>query len=160
MSEATKDREQAARFDDKDVLGILYEHHATVHELVDEIKESSGEDRRIAFDRLKTILTAHETAEENVIRPVTRETAGPEIAEARIAEEQEADEVAARLSELDINSSDFENLFEQFAQSVSEHAEAEENEEFPTLEQERDEQQRRELGSKFLTEFTAAGGST
>ncbi|HVQ87739.1 MAG TPA: hemerythrin domain-containing protein [Actinomycetes bacterium] len=158
MSEATKDRKQSERFADEDILGILFEQHAEIHELVTQIQESSGDDRRLAFERFKRLITAHEAAEQKVLRPVTRDIAS-DVAEARLEEEQEAREVLEELSELDIASVNFETEFRKFSQAVNEHAEAEEKGEFLKVETARDESQRRILGSEFLAAFDAAEGN-
>ena len=157
MSAATEDRVKAAKYPEGDVLQILYSHHATVHELVEKVESSQGSDRADAFERLTGLLAAHEAAEETVVRPVTAETAGDDVADARNAEESEADEVIARLSELDVDSSEFEAQFATFKSAVSAHAEAEENLEFPTLDS-TSETERRQLGEQFLEEFRANGG--
>lgn len=157
MSAATEDRVKAARYPEGDVLQILYSHHATVHELVDMVESSKGADRTEAFERLTALLSAHEAAEEAVVRPVTVETAGDDVAEARNAEESEADKLIARLSGLDVDSSEFETQFAKFKTAVTAHAEAEENMEFPTLDT-TSETERRDMGERFLQEFRANGG--
>ena len=103
-------------------------------------------------------MKAHETAEESVVRPVTKETAGDGVADARNAEENEANEVIAALSELDVDSPEFDEQFAEFKQAVSDHAEAEETEEFPTIQSARSDAERKELGDQFLDQFEAAGG--
>jgi iron-sulfur cluster repair protein YtfE (RIC family) len=157
MSAATEDREKAANYADGDLLGILYSHHARVHELLESVQAVRGSERAQAFDQLKTLLSAHEMAEQAVVRPVTARNAGPEIADARTEEEQQADDVIAQLAVLDVDSDQFDDQFADFKQAVTEHAEAEENNEFPILE-EQGEQERMELGSSFVQEFQGAGG--
>jgi hypothetical protein len=58
---------------------------------------------------------------------------GETVAEGRMAEENEAKKVLAELEKLDVQSSEFESMFQQFRSSVLEHAEAEERDEFPLL---------------------------
>jgi hypothetical protein len=103
-------------------------------------------------------LKAHETDEESVVRPVSSETAGADVAEARNAEEKEAIEVIAALSKLDVESAECDSQFAEFKQAVSDHAEAEEHDEFPSIEFDRDEHERQQLDEKFLAEFQYAGG--
>jgi hemerythrin superfamily protein len=158
MGNADEDRAEAAKYPQGDLLAILYTQHAQVTDVMDQIEASSGATRKSLFEKLTTTLKAHETAEESVVRPVTRETAGDDVAAARNAEEDEANEVIASLSKLDVDSDDFVTQFAEFKLAVSDHAEAEEHEEFPTIEAGRTADERRELGAKFLAEFTAAGG--
>ena len=159
MSEAQQDREKAARYPDGDVLNILYEHHALIHELLNQVESSKGEERKASFTRLTALLKAHEMAEEAVVRPVTAQTAGQPVVEARNEEENEADEVIVTLSELDVDSAKFDETFAQFKESVTEHAESEEDEEFPTLDGGRSPQQRQEMGRQFLETFNAAAAA-
>jgi len=156
MSDADEDRKKAAKYPDVDLLGILYEHHALIHELAETVESSTGVERQTAFDRLTRMLKAHEMAEEAVVRPVTAETAGQAVADARNLEENEADEVIVTLSERDPDSAEFEAEFAKLKKAVTEHAESEENDEFPTLESGRSSQQRKELGQQFLETFESA----
>jgi iron-sulfur cluster repair protein YtfE (RIC family) len=159
VSEAQEDRDKAAKYPDGDVLHVLYEHHALIHELLGKVESSKGEERKSSFTRLATLLKAHEMAEEAVVRPVTAQTAGKQVVEARNEEENEADEVIVTLSELDVDSAEFEKEFAEFKESVTEHAESEEDEEFPTLDRGRSPQQRQEMGHQFLETFEAASAN-
>ncbi|MCW2808878.1 MAG: Hemerythrin cation binding domain protein [Marmoricola sp.] len=48
----------------------------------------------------------HETAEEMVLRPVTNDTAGKAVVDARNQEESEANEVLKQLEKLDVSSTE------------------------------------------------------
>lgn len=159
MSDQDADRARAATLPKGDIVRILLSHHAQVRDLLDEVRSKSGPERKRAFELLGTLLKAHETAEESVVRPVTKETAGPEVAEARNDEEAEADKVIAKLKQLDPDSPEFESEFGEFSEAVEQHAEAEENDEFPTLQSGRSQDERIELGEQFLAQFRAAGGT-
>ena len=159
MSQAQEDREKASKYPDGDVLHVLYEHHALIHELLRQVESSKGEERKATFARLTSLLKAHEMAEEAVVRPVTAQTAGQQVVEARNEEENEADEVIVTLSELDVDSAEFDEEFAEFKQSVTEHAESEEEEEFSTLDSGRSPQQRQEMGRQFLETFNAAAAA-
>jgi len=158
MSAADEDRAKAAKFPEGDILNVLYGQHAQVHELLEKVASKSGSKRKAIFDQVTTLLKAHETAEETVVRPVTSKTAGKDVVEARNEEEDEANEAIAALSKLDVDSADFEAQFAEFKQAVTDHAEAEENDEFPTLESKRSAEDREMLGKQFLAEFESAGG--
>lgn len=158
MGDANEDRAKAAKLPDGDLVRILLTQHAMVKDMLDQIEQASGDKRKTLFEQLTTTLKAHETAEESVVRPVTKETAGDGVADARNAEENEANEVIAALSELDVDSPEFDEQFAEFKQAVSDHAEAEETQEFPTIQSGRSEAERKELGDQFLDQFEAAGG--
>ena len=140
------------------MIAILLTQHAEVKDLMSEIAAASGDERKELFDTLVTTLQAHETAEEAVVRPVTEEIAGAGVAAARNAEEAEADEVIAALSELDVDSADFTAQFATFTKAVSDHAEAEETQEFSVIQAKRSDDERQILGKEFLAQFEAAGG--
>jgi len=158
MGHAAEDRKEAAKYPAGDILNILFTHHARIHETLERIESSRGTERKQAFAELKTFLKAHETAEEAVVRPMSMKTAGEEVVEARNEEEAEADEDILALSKLDFDSADFDEQFAEFKQAVSNHAESEEEDEFPALESELSVEERKDLGRHFLQEFAAAGG--
>ncbi|MFZ0129319.1 MAG: hemerythrin domain-containing protein [Candidatus Dormiibacterota bacterium] len=149
MGGAAEDREKAARLPKGDVIGILYEQHAQVLDLFERVENSSAEARQEAFDELIALLVAHETAEQEVLRPVTRETAGDDVVQARLQEEKKANQAIAELKKLDVSSSEFDRMFADFKQAVVDHAEHEETDEFPTVLEERDEDERRVMGERL-----------
>jgi hemerythrin superfamily protein len=158
MGDANDDRAKAAKLPDGDLIAILLTQHAEVKDLMTEIAAASGDERKDLFSTLVTTLKAHETAEESVVRPVTEEIVGAAVAAARNAEEAEADDVIAALSKLDVDSAEFDAQFATFTKAVSEHAEAEETQEFSAIQAERSDDDRQMLGKEFLAQFEAAGG--
>jgi hemerythrin superfamily protein len=133
MSDAVEDRAKAAQLPEGDVIRILLEQHARIRELFSQVSAARGDQRTQLFHELRALLAVHETAEEMVLRPATRKTAGEEVADARMQEEAEANQVLAELEKLDLESPDFEQKFAAFEQAVSDHAESEESEEFPAI---------------------------
>jgi hemerythrin superfamily protein len=158
MGDPAEDREKAAKLPEGDLVRILLEQHAAVKDLFADVEAASGAQRMALFEQLVAMLKAHETAEEAVVRPVAAQTAGEDEAAARNTEEAEADAAVAALLELDVDSAEFAAQFADFKQAVDTHAEAEENEEFPTLQTGLDAKKRQDLGQEFLDKFAAAGG--
>lgn len=117
----------------EDVITILLTQHRRVKELMADVRTAEGEHRRQAFDELRALLAAHETAEEMVLRPLTRSIGNAPVADARNAEEDQADHVLAELEKLDPTSPQFDSTFASFEQAVLQHAEKEEHEEFPRV---------------------------
>lgn len=148
MGDAAEDRAKAAELPEGDVIGVLLEQHAQIKDLFAEVNRSNGPDKKEAFDALRALLAVHETAEEMVLRPVSADAAGQDVVDARNREEAEANEVLSMLEDLDLDGADFTTRFEAFQKSVDEHAEAEENEEFPRILERCDEDERRNLGRK------------
>jgi hemerythrin superfamily protein len=122
-----------------DVVEFLLAQHQQIRGMLDDVLSASGEQRQRAFDDVREMLARHETAEEMIVRPLTkRAPGGDEIADRRFAEENEAKEVLADLEKMDANSPEFTARFTGFRQSVLAHAEAEETQEFPVLRQNTD----------------------
>jgi hemerythrin superfamily protein len=125
--------------DASDVIEFLLNQHQQVRGLLDDVLSSSGEERQRYFDTVREMLARHETAEEMIVRPLTRKAPGGEqVAEGRMEEENEAKEVLAKLEKMDVDSADFTAMFQQFRQAVLDHAAAEERDEFPLLRQNTD----------------------
>jgi hemerythrin superfamily protein len=118
-----------------DAIEILLAQHNQIKQLFTLVESSEGDARQQEFDHLRAMLAVHETAEEEVVRPVTRSDVpnGKAVAEARMSEENQAKEVLAKLEELGTGSSEFMPKFLEFKKSVLAHAEHEEHEEFPAI---------------------------
>ena len=114
MGNATEDRRKAAELPDGDVIRVLLNQHARIHDLFDEVESSRGEQRQQAFEELRALLAMHETAEEMVLRPVTAKTAGQDVVDARNHEESEANEVLEELEKLEVSSADFDEKLADF----------------------------------------------
>jgi len=154
MGDAAEDRRKAAELPDGDVVRVLLEQHARIRDLFAEVKTESGEHKKHAFDELRALLAVHETAEEMVLRPVTSKVdggQGKQVAEARNQEESEANEVLKKLEGLDVTSPEFDTELSSFEKDVDSHAEAEENQEFPLILAECDEEQRQTMGKHILS---------
>ncbi|MGN6132547.1 MAG: hemerythrin domain-containing protein [Nocardioidaceae bacterium] len=149
MGDATEDRAKAAELPEGDVIRILLEQHARVRELFSEIKTAEGEHKQHVFDELRALLAVHETAEEMVLRPVSKDAAGESVVDARMHEESEANEVLKTLEKMDVSSADFDTRIAEFEKAVDAHAEKEESEEFPHILAQCDEQKRASMGRQL-----------
>src|SRR5438270_10571612 len=118
-----------------DLVDQLLEQHELVRSAINGVaRTTTADSRQEAFDALRELLARHETAEEMIVRPLTRDIDnGETVAEARMDEENKSKDVLAELENLDIASVEFARTFETFAKSVLEHAIAEETYEFPLL---------------------------
>jgi hemerythrin superfamily protein len=147
MGDAAEDRAKAAELPEGDVIRVLLEQHSRIRELFSEVLSMEGEHKKHAFDDLRALLAVHETAEEMVLRPVTKETAGQAVVDARNQEEAEANKVLAELEKLDVDSPDFDEKLRTLEKAVDDHAEAEEHEEFPTVLESCDQDRRKKMGT-------------
>lgn len=158
MGDSAEDRAKAAKLPEGNLVRILLEQHAAVKDLFADTEAASGAQRATVFGQLVTMLKAHETAEEAVVRPVAAQTAGEDEAAERNAEEAEADATVAALLKLDVNGAEFDEQFASFKEAVDAHAEAEETEEFSALQSGLDAATLQDLGQEFLDRYAAAGG--
>lgn len=124
-----------------DVVKFLKAQHNLIKDMFDDVLcASEPKARETAFVELRQLLAVHETAEEIVVHPRARRelAAGDEIVEARLREEHEAKEQLSRLESMDIGSKEFIDELTKFREAVVDHAEHEENEEFPKLQRKLD----------------------
>ncbi|MEU6548451.1 hemerythrin domain-containing protein [Streptomyces sp. NPDC046859] len=149
-------REKAAELPDDDVVGILLRQHARIRALFGEVWGAEGARKQDVFNELRGLLAVHETAEEMIVRPAAKDTAGEDEAHARNAEEREANKVLAELKKMDLSSDEFDVQFAQFQQDVLAHAGREEAMEFPALEAGCTPEQRQTMGRRLLTAERAA----
>jgi hemerythrin superfamily protein len=145
--EANDERRRAAQLPEGDVVRLLMEQHARIRELFADVRAAQGEHKKQAFDELRALLAVHETAEEMIVRPVAKDTAGGEEADARNHEEQQANEVLLELEKLTTDSAEFDARFVEFEAAVIAHAEREEREEFPYVRAGRSEDQLKRMGT-------------
>jgi hemerythrin superfamily protein len=135
---------------DQDVVDLLLHQHTQIRDLFLEVESATGEARTDAFQRLVRLLAVHETAEEQVVHPLTRLRVhgGDDIVGDRLAEEHAAKETLALLEEMGPDAPDFPNLLGQLRLDVLDHASKEEAYEFRYL--------RREVGAGELRTMAAA----
>jgi hemerythrin superfamily protein len=124
----------------RDVVAFLVAQHQQIKDLFERVTAARGDERREAFTSLRRLLAVHETAEEEVVHPRAREALddGDEVVDARLQEENEAKQTLATLEKLDVDSSEFEKLFQELQADVLLHAASEEEKEFGRLADELD----------------------
>jgi hemerythrin superfamily protein len=136
-----------------DVIEVLLNQHQEIKRLFRAVHDGKGQERDDAFNALRAMLAVHETGEEEVLRPVTRSSVpdGDRIADARMEEENHAKDALARLEQLGPDAPEFDAELRQFERSVLDHAEHEEQEEFPAVRQARSEGQLRAMAKALKT---------
>lgn len=119
-----------------DVVDVLIAQHGLIRDLFEEVKSSDGEAQREAFHRLRVLLAVHETAEEEVVHPVARRAlhGGDDgLVDDRLAEENRAKKLLARLEETGTGEPGFLELLDELRVAVLAHARSEERYEFMRL---------------------------
>src|SRR3954470_28786 len=78
-----------------DLVDQLLQQHEMIRTAINGVaRTTSAESRQEAFVALRELLARHETAEEMIVRPLTRDIDnGEAVAEARMAEENESKDV-------------------------------------------------------------------
>jgi hypothetical protein len=118
----------------QDVVDLLLEQHEQVKMLMARVADGAPGDRAASFEALADLLERHETAEQEIVHAATKDAAhAPGVADQRVAEEEKADSAMATLKECGVDHPDFGDRFSEFRSAVLDHAEHEENEEFPRL---------------------------
>lgn len=117
------------------LIDLLLADHAKVRALFDSLATATGSERESLFAELRQDLVQHEVAEEEIVRPLTRQSVpqGGAIADARVDEEAHAETLLAKLEKADVGSGDWDELLAELRKGVLAHAEREEDEEFPAL---------------------------
>jgi hemerythrin superfamily protein len=119
-----------------DVVGFLHGQHNEIRRLFAETVDAADtQSREKVFYELRRLLAVHETAEELVVRPMTRRKVafGEGIADARLEEEKSAKEQLVAIEDMDIGSTEFIRALSELQTAVLAHAEHEESEEFSKL---------------------------
>jgi hemerythrin superfamily protein len=143
----------------KDVIGFLKGQHEQIKGLFENVVAARGAEREKIFFQLKSLLSAHEAAEEKVVHPAAKQTlpGGPAEVAARVGEETEAKKAVAALSQLDVSSDEFETKIRKLQSAVLAHAASEEKEEFDKLADELDEKELKDM--RKAVESVEAGAS-
>ena len=120
-----------------DVIAVIGPQHERVRTLLEAVRQQAGQRRAAAFHTLRLTLALHETAEQQAIHPLALRQLGAydRAASDRIAEEQTAGQTIGALELVNVDSDQFNATFGHLATSVTEHAAAEEAEEWPALRQ-------------------------
>ncbi len=133
-----------------EVVAFLKAQHNLIEDMFDEVLHASDPHaREKPFVALRQLLAVHETAEEMVVHPrVRREAdAGDAIVDARLKEEHEAKELLSQIEKLDSTSQEFIDEVIKLRDAVLDHAQHEEGEEFPVLQQELDAADLKRMGA-------------
>jgi hypothetical protein len=118
-----------------DVVDLLIDQHTRIRDLFGEVEAATGQARQDAFHRLVRLLAVHETAEEQVVHPLTRlhVHGGDDIVDDRLAEEHQAKQTLAALEKMGCDAPEFPRLLTELRASVLVHANHEEAYEFRYL---------------------------
>jgi hemerythrin superfamily protein len=122
---------------EENLIAAVQADHEQIKAMFGEVSSApTSEAKREAFERLVRKLAVHETAEQEVVHPLTRRAGdGDPIVEQRLEEEVEGTKKLAALEEMGVEADDFDSRFRRLEQEVLAHAEREEQQEHPRIAQ-------------------------
>ena len=116
-----------------DVVDLLRIQHAGIRKLIEEVRRADGDRKREAFEELVRLLMVHESAEEEVVHPIARRQVGEAVVDARLLEEADLKTLIADLHDHGLDDGRFGRQFNVLETAFRDHAEREEQAEFPAL---------------------------
>ncbi len=134
-----------------DIIDALTQDHRAAEQLLDRFEAIGPERRGAWFDQLRETLVRHEVAEELVVYPALkgRSAAVDKVVEARIDEQAEAEKLLAKLEKMDPREEGFAPPFVKLRRSVLDHAQREEQEIIPFIEEGKTPEERMEMGKRY-----------
>lgn len=138
------------------IIEALRQDHDEIRQLFAELETATGQQREDLFHQLVGELIRHEVSEEEILRPVSKRDAGEEIANARISEESQAEELLKEMESLDSDSAEFTAKLATLRQEVESHAAAEETQEFPKVAEKESPQRLEQMARVYETAKKAA----
>jgi hypothetical protein len=152
-----EDELERARSRPEDLLAAILEDHAEIHELLAAVTDApEPEDRRRALELLGQKVRAHEHAEQQVVHPLLTGDRGEAVRDEHVEQEQLAATMVAELEAMEIGDEAFPEAVERLREALLEHAESEEDNELPLLEETLDADRLRVLAEDFRA-LTGAG---
>jgi len=144
-----------------DVVTLMLEDHQEAKRALQTFEDADRARWGELFPKLADALVRHEVAEEVVVYPVVRgEPGGAAIADARIAEQADAEALLSQMEQMDPTSDGFAEAFNTLHSAVLEHAGSEEDEVFPLLQKREQSERLVEMGKRYtkLKSFAPDGG--
>jgi len=140
-----------------DLISLLAQDHEAIKERFSELAHADPEVRGQLFWELTDQLARHEVAEEVVVYPALRqEPGGGVVAEARVREDSEAEQLLTHLAKLNPTTEEFRAAIRDLEAAVLDHAQKEEAEVFPLLAANEESGYLALLGQKFKGEKLSA----
>jgi hemerythrin superfamily protein len=139
------------------IVSLIQEDHAALRRELDALEQATDAERPRRFADLTEHLVRHEVAEELVVYPALRRLPGGDrVADARIAEQAEAEQRLAELDRFRSDTAEFHTTFTQLRGSVLDHAALEESDVIPLLSSALSEEEAGEMGRRYVSARSSA----
>jgi hypothetical protein len=117
------------------LIEVLFEDHASIHDLFWRLRRGDEADRGVLFDELSGVYVRHEVAEEAVVYEfLLTLPGGSEVAAERMSEQRRSEQELVDLGRLDPASAAFAAQIARLETTFMAHAAKEEAEVFPMIE--------------------------
>jgi hemerythrin superfamily protein len=130
-------------------IDLIMHDHRELERIFEEL-QTQPDKRPALVPVMITLLTAHSRAEESEVYPAAAEVGGAEEVEHSQKEHLEADQLAARVAELDPTSEEFGDALQALIDAVTHHVGEEEESVLPGMRARLDDTRLEELGRAFL----------
>ncbi len=143
-----------------DVITKLLSDHKAAKQLFAQMEQVQSDPEKAGemFWTLTRELVRHEVAEEEIVYPEVRKVLpnGDHLADERIKEQSEAEELLAKMEKAGARDPQFGNYLSTLKNSVLAHAEKEETAVFEPLRQALDDERKQQLGDRYERAKAAA----
>jgi hemerythrin superfamily protein len=136
--------------EDQDVVSVVQRDHREIEQMMARVESSIDGERQDAFEELVRKLAIHETAEEEGVHPLLRDSA-TDVVDPILSEEDAAKRRLSDLEGVNVSSGAFMEQFKLLKSDVLAHAQHEEQQEHPRLRAEESPEKLEQLGKMFET---------
>lgn len=135
----------------QDIVAALLSDHEKVKSMFSRMENAPASKRTDLFWEITNDLVRHEVAEEEIVYPVARRVVpnGERIADARIKEQSEAEQLLADMEKTGPADDGFIAMFQKLQAAVLEHAEKEERLVFEPMRESLDAEERKRLAGLY-----------
>jgi hemerythrin superfamily protein len=134
----------------QDVVALIVQDHRDMQQIFNRLRSGQG-DRRLLFQQMAALLTAHSRAEEAEVYPAIAEAGESDVVVHAREEHAEADELLTGLREMDADSAEFEQNLNKLIDAVLHHMQEEESSALPALRDGADSRRLAALADAFVT---------
>lgn len=134
---------------DSNVVDLIMNDHRELERIFDQLMNQPDK-RPSLVPVMIALLTAHSRAEEAEVYPAASDAGGADDVEHSQKEHLEADQLAAKVAETDVDSADFPEALQKLIDAVKHHVEEEETSVLPGMREHLDPGRLDELGQAFL----------